>query len=797
MFVQEHIAPFSITSETEKPTRRNNKHKNMPRAKSKPRTRKKKSTNVDDNGSVETITTSAAAATNTAILENTDDKYAVKIKRSNVDRVIQQCNNLGVTVEDIQATALNFFCERRLPPRCHDRNDDDETKIAKIIDRITATYWNTPNFPSDTDLLTREMEYRESEDGLFFICFHESFIARLDSNVEDDRGNLLNKSSRNDNNEKADVRVLKLRFPKYYYCSGICYRYGYNYQMLEGPPTNRNETIEFYYHDNGNKMVNEVDRCIRNLCKPFRSKSGGLSKRMDKTKAFYLMNKDGEVVLLNQALLSRCLPKTTLTKAVTPAAAATTTTTTTVTTTSDVTTTTNGNKEQIMHNGNNQSEYLYVCTHEATGDETSRRPLPVYVRTFKFPMPIPQVAKLIYLFILFWITNMDLKIKSFEYLGYGPIISESVCTVTFGYSLRSYSVYWFFYVIFFLTLCFGVFTLRAKLCMVNLIGYLTKRTYFSWFVHSKVGIMQKPRKISWFDKSEKASGFLATWKACFVTLQNIIVSNNNNNNSFLEMVAEIYDAFFRPVLDGIGIATDSNRKEMEAQPRNEGVMQIVYEEKNLLRFVIYRWVLPENKGNISMDEYENWEKTLRSALGVKTTSQSAPDMIVSDHFSSGVNTVLSKEFLENRKYNDYHVFRIHTPGTRCSSVSSDTYFLYRYGTYFKILCCFWIWFDCVVPILRPFNGCWERGADVAIFQNGIINGTFVRFLWINTCASLALDIIGSKWISVIGSKVLGFTFICIFIFGSAVTFELFELIAVITVVYLLYAYAESDKKKLQ
>ncbi len=721
--------------------------------------------------------------TTTTTIEDTDNNYAVKIKRSNVDRVVNQCNNLGISVEDIQMTTLNFFCERRLPPRCHDRNDDDETKIAKIIDRITATYWDTPNFPSDRDLLTRELEYHESEDGLFFVCFHESFVTRLDSEVEDDRGNLLISSSssgsRNENNEKADVRVLKLRFPKYYYCSGICYRYGYNYQMLQGPPTNRNETIEFHYHENGNKMVNEVDRCIRNLCKPFRSKSGGLSKRMDKTKAFYLMNKDGEVILLNQTLLSRCLPKGSPKQAATET---TTTTTTTITTTD-------------TSNGNSKSEYLYVCTHEATGDETSRRPLPVYVRTFKFPMPIPQVIKIIYLIILFWMTDMDLRITSFEYLGYGPIISESVCTVTFGYSLRSHSIYWCFYVFFFLTLCFGVFTLRAKCCIINLIGYLTKRTYFSWFVHSKSGIMQKHRKTSWFDINEKRAGFVTKWKARFVMLKNIVV--NDNNKSFLEVVAEIYDVFFRPVLDGIGIATDLNRKEMEAQPRNEGVMQIVYEEKNLLRFVIYRWVLPENKGNISMDEYENWEKTLRSALGVKTTSQSAPDMVVSDHFSSGVNTVLSKEFLENRKYNDYHVFRIHTPGTRCSSVSSDTYFLYRYGTYFKILCCFWIWFDGVVPMLRPFNGCWERGADVSMFQNGVINGTFIRFFWINTCASLALDIIGSTWISVIGSKILGFTFIFIFIFGSAVTFELFELIAVITVVYLLYAHAESDKKKRQ
>ena len=149
-----------------------------------------------------------------------------------------------------------------------------------------------------------------------------------------------------------------------------------------------------------------------------------------------------------------------------------------------------------------------------------------------------------------------------------------------------------------------------------------------------------------------------------------------------QLCQEIYNVFFKDFFSGIGMATDKIRQEMESE-RDEAMMQIVYEEKGLLRFAIYRWVLPEECGKtLSTEEFENWQSTLRSALGVKTVSQSAPDMILSDHFSSGVNTVMSKEFLEHRKFNDFHVFRIHTPGTRCSTVGAESYFFYRWKTYF-------------------------------------------------------------------------------------------------------------------
>ena len=230
--------------------------------------------------------------------------------------------------------------------------------------------------------------------------------------AEDEHGNIVNSSSNEANNSNdivQDVRVLKLRFPRYTYCTGFWYYYGYNYQTFTGPPANRNETIEFNFHLNGNKMVNEVDKCIRNLCKPFKSKQGGLMKRMDKCKAFYLMNNEGEIVLLNAELLSRYPKK--------------------------------GSKTKFT-----SDKYLYVCTHESKGDEATRRPLPVYLRTYKYATPIPQIVKVIWLLILLWLSNLPLSLESFQYLGYGPVIAESVCCITFGhtfgYSLRSQALYW-------------------------------------------------------------------------------------------------------------------------------------------------------------------------------------------------------------------------------------------------------------------------------------------------------------------------------------------------------------------
>ena len=376
--------------------------RNMPSHRSKSKTRSKRSS--DDNDAPEVTTTTGVV--NRKRLDDVD--YEIYIKRTNVERCVQHCNSVGVAVEDLERTVLNFFCERRLPPECFDRNNDDETKISKVIDRLTAAYFQEPKFPVDSDLLSRELDYELSKDEIYFVCFHESFTARLDVEAEDEHGNIVDSSSNEANNSNdivQDVRVLKLRFPKYSYCAGFWYYYGYNYQTFTGPPANRNETIEFNFHLNGNKMVNEVDKCIRNLCKPFKSKRGGLMKRMDKCKAFYLMNSEGEIVLLNAELLSRCPKK--------------------------------GSKTKFT-----SDDYLYVCTHESKGDEATRRPLPVYLRTYKFATPIPQIIKLIWLLILLWLSNLPLSLESFQYLGYGPIISESVCCITFGYSLRSQALYW-------------------------------------------------------------------------------------------------------------------------------------------------------------------------------------------------------------------------------------------------------------------------------------------------------------------------------------------------------------------
>lgn len=198
----------------------------MPSRRSKSKARSKGSNDASDAPEVTTTT----GATNRTELNNVD--YEVYIKRDNVERCVQQCNSVGVAVEDLERTVLNFFCERRLPPERFDRNDDDETKISAVIDRATAAYFQEPKFPSDSDLLSRELNYELSEDELYFVCSHESFAVRLNVEEEEEHGNRMNSSSNGGSSPKditQDVRILKLRFPKYSYCTGFWYYYGYNW----------------------------------------------------------------------------------------------------------------------------------------------------------------------------------------------------------------------------------------------------------------------------------------------------------------------------------------------------------------------------------------------------------------------------------------------------------------------------------------------------------------------------------------------------------------------------------------
>ena len=115
--------------------------RNMPSHRSKSKTRSKRSS--DDNDAPEVTTTTGVV--NRKRLDDVD--YEIYIKRTNVERCVQHCNSVGVAVEDLERTVLNFFCERRLPPECFDRNNDDETKISKVIDRLTAAYFQEPKFP--------------------------------------------------------------------------------------------------------------------------------------------------------------------------------------------------------------------------------------------------------------------------------------------------------------------------------------------------------------------------------------------------------------------------------------------------------------------------------------------------------------------------------------------------------------------------------------------------------------------------------------------------------------------------
>ena len=98
---------------------------------------------------------------------------------------------------------------------------------------------------------------------------------------------------------------------------------------------------------------------------------------------------------------------------------------------------------------------------------------------------------------------------------------------------------------FFLALCFGVFTLRSKLCVPNLLGYITKKTYFSWSTHCKKGILQEGRKTSWWDEKKQSEGCLTKLKNMREAVLGIF---RNTYWSPKQLCLEIYNAFSRTFL---------------------------------------------------------------------------------------------------------------------------------------------------------------------------------------------------------------------------------------------------------
>ena len=189
------------------------------------------------------------------------------------------CANVGIENPDV--AALNFLCERSLPPDFHDKNDDDQSKACNAANRAMGVVMGEPYFPQDLDVMQRSLKTTVSGDHV--ICEHPDFPSPGSYSQTNDPSESDSKSSLEDN--LPEIRTLWLRFPIF--------------QSLYSPY--RNEIIEFVVDSNESKMMVDVDRTVRSLM--CINETCGLSKRNDKVNAYYLLNSLGDVVLLNSGLL--------------------------------------------------------------------------------------------------------------------------------------------------------------------------------------------------------------------------------------------------------------------------------------------------------------------------------------------------------------------------------------------------------------------------------------------------------------------------------------------------------------
>ena len=631
---------------------------------------------------------------------------SIQVKTSVFEECKVMCDNIGIP--DSERVALNFLCERSLAPDFLGKHDDDMTKATSATSRAMGVVSGEPYFPHDNDVMNRDLKISFCGDHI--VCEHDDF-PEDDMTSDDMTLKAIPKHFPSSESPLTtatidyEIRVLWLKFPLF--------------QSRFAPY--RHEQIEFAVDSNNtSKMMLDVDRTIRSLICVHNTY--GLSKRHDKMNAYYLLNSTGDIIVLNSGLLKRCPLK---------------------------------NNVGLYEDGKPLwLEPLYLCLYDAVPGENPK-PAQLRNREWRYAFPFPEICKSIFLMGLlllvyrgqlyveptvertnnsvseeeggwfeyaedlfskvFFLTNVSFEhiistinnrgvntvMTSVHILRHNSIsvqvvfILNALCQVVLfpvlSYIFSDFNTVDFTVPLFYLMVCYGmvlVMRLRAKFCIFNL-SWLWINRY--WYFATDLSL----RRL-WGGRRRRPQVF------------------------------ENYPQI-------------SNGKQQE-----HALMRVRYEEDHVTRFLVLRWIPTLH----FEEDYELWASTLRAALGVSTSSQNDPDMLVSDPKRSGVRIALSPAFLKYEMYKKRDVFKICKPGR--ISRGYDKYFYMRF---MFLACVCWAWVDVVLPLLRYSSS----GADI---DNGNNSPTFpsyayscsyssvsipmlvVECAWRNTLSSLMVDLSG-------------------------------------------------------
>lgn len=629
----------------------------------------------------------------TALGAESISRRSVQVKRSVYEECKAMCDNIGIPNSEM--VSLNFLCERSLPPDYYDKNDDDQSKAMNAAARAMGVVSGEPYYPHDNDVINRDLKLSHS--GEYIICEHEDFP----ENKEEINPKSMPQPECTVNHE---IRVLWLKLPIF--------------QSRYAPY--RNEKIEFAVDTNNtSKMMLDVDRTIRSLICVHNTY--GLAKRNDKRNAFYLLNATGDVILLNVGLLLRCPLKNGSTCA--------------------------NNKESKPL----WTEPLYLCLYDAVPGDNPK-PAIIRNREWKYVFPFPELCKCVFLLTLLllstkWHLNLwsndaignssvswawdiwnsqnewDLisnlwyfcnniflnnrgintfvqsvrVLQQFPFCVKGAVLINTLCRAFFSLVL-SYFIPNYDYLpvdftvpLFYIFVGYGmilVMRLRSKFCIFNV----------SWFVINRY----------WYLMTDFS---LRKWVQDKVGRSTSKSEANQRNQVFL-------------------CTRDRQRPGVE---HDDALMYVRYEEMHITRFLVYRWLPTSN----FEEDYELWSSTLRAALGIVTSSQSGPDMLISDPESSGLRIALSPAFLKFEMYKNRSVFKICKPGR-----VSQGYENFFKTPFMLVACSCWVWMDVILPFLYYSTG--DNSSQVTFpsssFSIMSITTLLVNFLWRNTLSSLIVDL---------------------------------------------------------
>ena len=606
------------------------------------------------------------------------------IPRKTYERCIEMARSTDVSIDNLEQNCLKFLYERALARTGTYDGDSEEERAVNAFSRLVGAAMGIPDYPPDAD------HYNTPPDPTKVMI----------STVVESSGT------------ESSIRILKLRFPKYWDKFGF---------QLPPPFFARTEKLEF--DADSDKVVDEVTRAIvasLNFTDIVAlNKSFPVYKlRMDLMAAFYLVNKAGDVVLMNKDFLQKC-PKP-------------------------------------LELANAPS--FYVCGMKPITNFTNRttladsQPLP-HFQMVKKDAKCSYIVRLIFLIFLSYLMldasashliispylptinmtnktmidrmvrpiNMTLRVLTHTANSLIlPDLQYRACTLKTFYD----SITWVFNMLgmngfsWWFTLITMLFTetcmiwIRSRFCLISL-GWLMYRRYIFVINPSKTTHGANPNpKIIETGRSVESLGIFSSvpmfrvfCRLCSALCCCRTSDGNGNENEenqeekigrftklkisiseYIRVLSRMWeDVKTRPFKesmyiwysnvsqlvsnswtfihqdDWFGYRSSANKILNEAVDRNESVAQFVYEDQQVFRYFTYRWT-PVNLSQ--SDDFKEWKRTLRAACGVPyDTTQSVTsmmsDLILSDDSKPGNNRVLSHNFLKTKGIGDDHPMENH------------------------------------------------------------------------------------------------------------------------------------------